>query len=48
MWGRIQSRQYQKKFSDGTVEERIAYEVSISKMEMSKENNNIHKEEDEA
>ncbi len=48
VWGRIQSRQYQKKFSDGTVEERIAYEVSISKMEMSKENNNIHKEEDEA
>lgn len=33
IWGRIQSRQYQKKFSDGTILNKIAYEVSISKME---------------
>ncbi len=39
IWGRIQSRKYQKKFPDGTAEERTAYEVSISKMEMSKVNN---------
>ncbi|SCY96608.1 single-stranded DNA-binding protein [Alkaliphilus peptidifermentans] len=33
-WGRIQSRSYQKKLSDGTVINKVAYEVSISKMEM--------------
>ncbi|SDK18466.1 single-stranded DNA-binding protein [Natronincola ferrireducens] len=32
-WGRIQSRQYQKKFNDGTAINKVAYEVSISKME---------------
>jgi len=40
IWGRIQSRKYQKKLSDGIVEDRIAYEVSISKMEINKHNNN--------
>lgn len=39
LWGRIQSRQYEKKFEDGTSEIRRAYEVSISKMELQKENN---------
>lgn len=33
IWGRIQSRQYQKKFSDGRAINKVAYEVSISKME---------------
>jgi single-stranded DNA-binding protein len=47
VWGRIQSRQYQKKFQDGTVEDRTAYEVSISKMELSKEKNNFHREDEE-
>lgn len=47
VWGRIQSRQYQKKFPDGTVEDRTAYEVSISKMEISKDNNNTRKDEEE-
>jgi single-stranded DNA-binding protein len=37
IWGRIQSRKYQKKFPDGTVEDRVAYEVSISKIETNKE-----------
>jgi len=32
-WGRVQSRNYQKKLSDGTVLNKVAYEVSISKME---------------
>lgn len=32
-WGRIQSRQYQKKLGDGTAMNKVAYEVSISKME---------------
>ena len=32
--GRIQSRQYEKKFEDGTIEKRFAYEVSVSKLEI--------------
>lgn len=32
--GRIQSRQYVKKLDGGSVEERTAYEVSVSKMEV--------------
>ncbi len=42
IWGRIQSRQYQKKFSDGNVLNKIAYEVSISKMEKVNENEEEH------
>lgn len=33
VWGRIQSREYQKKIDDHTVITKTAYEVSISKME---------------
>ncbi|MBO5197608.1 MAG: single-stranded DNA-binding protein [Lachnospiraceae bacterium] len=33
VWGRIQSREYQKKLSEDAVEKRVAYEVSVSKME---------------
>lgn len=40
VWGRIQSRTYQKKLSEDEVEERVAYEISVSKMEVVKENNN--------
>lgn len=36
--GRIQSRDYQKKLEDGTVLEKTAYEVSISKMELVSKN----------
>lgn len=39
--GRVQSRKYEKKFEDGTSETRVAYEVSISSMEI------IDKKEDE-
>lgn len=35
--GRIQSRIYQKSLDDGTIEERVAYEVSITKFEQEKE-----------
>lgn len=35
--GRIQSRIYQKSLDDGTIEERIAYEVSITRFEQEKE-----------
>ena len=31
--GRIQAREYEKKYEDGTVEKRVAYEVSVSKFE---------------
>jgi primosomal replication protein N len=40
IWGRIQSRTYQKKISEDETEERVAYEISVSKMEAVKENNN--------
>ncbi|MGI6084366.1 MAG: single-stranded DNA-binding protein [Acetivibrionales bacterium] len=40
IWGRIQSRTYQKKISETETEERVAYEISVSKMEVVKENNN--------
>ncbi|MDU1413140.1 MAG: single-stranded DNA-binding protein [Clostridium sp.] len=33
VWGRLQSREYQKKVSDTEVIKKVAYEVSISKME---------------
>ncbi|RMC97865.1 single-stranded DNA-binding protein [Clostridium autoethanogenum] len=33
VWGRLQSREYQKKISDTETVKKIAYEVSISKME---------------
>ena len=32
--GRVQSRSYEKKHEDGTVEARVAYEVSIASMEI--------------
>lgn len=33
VWGRLQSREYQKKLSDTEIIKKVAYEVSISKME---------------
>ena len=33
IWGRIQSREYQKKISEDEYEKRVAYEVSVSKLE---------------
>ncbi|MCD8104684.1 MAG: single-stranded DNA-binding protein [Lachnospiraceae bacterium] len=33
VWGRIQSREYVKKLDEETAERRIAYEVSVSKLE---------------
>ena len=40
--GRVQSRQYEKKYEDGTVENKVAYEVSISSLEL------VNNEEDTA
>lgn len=39
VFGRIQSRQYEKKLDNGTSEIRRAYEVSVSKMELDKAKN---------
>jgi len=39
IWGRIQSREYQKKISENEVITRVAYEVSISKMEVVNKDN---------
>ncbi len=33
IWGRVQSREYTKKLSEAESEKRVAYEVSVSKME---------------
>ena len=33
IWGRIQSREYIKKLSENETEKRVAYEVSVSKLE---------------
>ena len=39
VWGRVQSRSYDKKISDTETETRIAYEVSISKIEKIEKSN---------
>lgn len=39
LWGRIQSRQYEKKIEDGEIDLKVAYEVSVSKMKKLLENN---------
>ncbi len=33
IWGRIQSREYMKKLGENEMEKRVAYEVSVSKLE---------------
>ena len=40
VWGRLQSREYQKKVSKNEVIKKIAYEVSISKMEKAQKEEN--------
>ena len=40
VWGRLQSREYQKKVSENEVIKKIAYEVSISKMEKAQKEEN--------
>ncbi len=37
VWGRIQSREYMKKLSESEVEKRVAFEVSVSKLELLEE-----------
>lgn len=45
IWGRIQSREYQKKTDDDRVLKKTAYEVSISKMKVLPEENNRMEDE---
>ncbi len=48
--GRVQSRNYEKKHEDGTIENRVAYEVSVSTLEVidknSDENDIVETQED--
>ena len=37
VWGRIQSREYMKKLSEDEIEKRVAFEVSVSKLELLEE-----------
>lgn len=46
--GRVQSRKYEKKYEDGTVETKVAYEVSIGSLEIINEENEPKNEENEA
>ncbi|WP_180964027.1 single-stranded DNA-binding protein [Haloimpatiens massiliensis] len=48
IWGRLQSREYQKKLSENKVINKVAYEVSISKMEKVNSENEVvdHSEND--
>ncbi|MBR1802821.1 MAG: single-stranded DNA-binding protein [Clostridia bacterium] len=38
--GRVQSREYEKKYEDGTAEKRIAYEVSVANLEIANKEDN--------
>ena len=42
--GRVQSRNYEKKHEDGSVETRVAYEVSIASMELVENENEVESE----
>ena len=43
--GRVQSRQYEKKYEDGTSEIKIAYEVSVASLEVIDQAENTNNEE---
>ena len=45
--GRVQSRKYEKKHEDGTIENRVAYEVSIGSLEVIEEKDNENEIETE-
>ena len=46
--GRVQSRQYEKKHEDGTVENKVAYEVSVSSLEVINQEDDSNKQEEQA
>ena len=45
--GRVQSRQYEKKHEDGTIENRVAYEVSVSTLEVIDKKSDENESQDE-
>ena len=45
--GRVQSRSYEKKYEDGTSETKVAYEVSISSLEVVKQDDDENSENQE-
>ncbi len=45
--GRVQSRMYEKKHEDGTVEPRVAYEVSVANLELVNQEENESSSEQE-
>ena len=46
LWGRVQSREYQKKHENGQVTNNRAYEISVSKMELITRGAASHEEDD--
>lgn len=46
--GRVQSRTYEKKHEDGSIEARVAYEVSIGSLEVIEEKHDENEEETES
>ena len=44
--GRVQSRTYEKKYDDGRVETKVAYEVSVSSLEVVNQDNNSNENEE--
>ena len=45
--GRVQSRMYEKKYEDGTVENRVAYEVSVGSLEVIEEKTDENENDNE-
>jgi len=46
VWGRLQSREYQKRVSESELIKKVAYEVSISKMERINKNDSVDSSEE--
>ncbi len=44
--GRVQSRKYEKKYEDGTIETKVAYEISVGSLEIINKEENENIEED--
>lgn len=47
LWGRIQSREYSKKFGENEIEKRVAYEISINKLECAEEERSVRAAENQ-
>ena len=45
--GRIQSRMYEKKYEDGRVEQKVAYEVSVGSLEILEKKDNVETAEEQ-